>query len=403
MSQSGILNVKENNPDIPTQFDGNTGVATPLGNTLNIYGAATAAGSTPVATVASGNTVTTNVQTSQAIVSSDATKIVLAAFKSTDFSVDANGFVSFIGGSSFVESVSGTAHRITSTGGQNPVIDIAADYVGQTSITTLGTITTGTWNGTAINETHGGTNQTTYAQGDMLYASAANTLSKLSKNTSSTRYLSNTGTNNNPAWSQVNITNGITGTLPIANGGTNATSYTASNGILKYNGTSFVNSNNAILDANSIYTNFAQNFVYAKVGTSLTNVTGDGTTVTVIFDTVITQQGTAYNSSTGIFTVATSGVYLCTAFIGWSNLSTAFTRSQINILMGGQITTQIEASPGACQSSSGVYTQQGSVMNFLNNGDTIKVNGFVSGSTKTVGILGENFGQYSCIFIAKIF
>lgn len=49
-----------------------------------------------------------------------------------------------------ITSVSGTANRITSTGGATPVIDIAATYVGQTSITTLGTIGTGTWQGTAV-------------------------------------------------------------------------------------------------------------------------------------------------------------------------------------------------------------------------------------------------------------
>lgn len=42
----------------------------------------------------------------------------------------------------------------------------------------LGTITSGTWNGTAIGATFGGTAQTTYATGDILYASASNTLSK---------------------------------------------------------------------------------------------------------------------------------------------------------------------------------------------------------------------------------
>jgi trimeric autotransporter adhesin len=78
-----------------------------------------------------------------------------------------------------VTSVSGTTNRITSTGGATPVIDISAAYVGQTSITTLGTVSTGTWQGTAIDATHGGTAQTTYATGDILYASAANTLSKL--------------------------------------------------------------------------------------------------------------------------------------------------------------------------------------------------------------------------------
>lgn len=70
----------------------------------------------------------------------------------------------------------GTADRITVN---TDSIDIASTYVGQTSITTLGTINTGTWNATAIGTTKGGTGLTTYATGDILYASATNTLSKL--------------------------------------------------------------------------------------------------------------------------------------------------------------------------------------------------------------------------------
>lgn len=42
-----------------------------------------------------------------------------------------------------VTSVSGTTNRITSTGGATPVIDIAATYVGQSSITTVGTLSAG--------------------------------------------------------------------------------------------------------------------------------------------------------------------------------------------------------------------------------------------------------------------
>lgn len=56
-----------------------------------------------------------------------------------------------------VTSVSGTTNRITSTGGTTPVIDIDASYVGQSSITTLGTIATGVWNGTLVGGTYGGT------------------------------------------------------------------------------------------------------------------------------------------------------------------------------------------------------------------------------------------------------
>lgn len=58
------------------------------------------------------------------------------------------------------------------------------------------------------------------SQGDLFYGSATNVISPLSKSTTATRYLSNTGTSNNPAWAQVNLTNGVTGILPGANGGT---------------------------------------------------------------------------------------------------------------------------------------------------------------------------------------
>ena len=59
-------------------------------------------------------------------------------------------------------------------------LQIKTTYPGQTSITTLGTIATGTWNATAIGATKGGTGLTSYSTGDIIRASGANTLAALS-------------------------------------------------------------------------------------------------------------------------------------------------------------------------------------------------------------------------------
>lgn len=76
-----------------------------------------------------------------------------------------NDIKTLIGGGTPVTSVTGTANRITSSGGTTPAIDISASYVGQTSLTTLGTIATGTWHGTKIGLAFGGTNADLSATG----------------------------------------------------------------------------------------------------------------------------------------------------------------------------------------------------------------------------------------------
>lgn len=132
-----------------------------------------------------------------------------------DSSIAAGG-----GGSGTVTNVTGTTNRITVTNPTTtPVIDIAATYVGQTSLTTLGTITTGTWNGTAIGATFGGTGQTTVTTGDLLYGSAANTWSKLAGVATGNALISG-GVGVAPSWGKIGLTTHVSGILPVANGGT---------------------------------------------------------------------------------------------------------------------------------------------------------------------------------------
>lgn len=82
-------------------------------NTITFNGAVVAAGTHPVRTDGTGaNTMALEVQTAQAIASTDATKIGLAAFNSADFTVDANGFVSTTG-SSGITTIDGNTGSVT--------------------------------------------------------------------------------------------------------------------------------------------------------------------------------------------------------------------------------------------------------------------------------------------------
>jgi hypothetical protein len=56
----------------------------------------------------------------------------------------------------------------------------------------------------------------------------------------------------NTSWSQVDLTGSVTGVLPIANGGTNASSFGTSGGVAYYDGTRLVNSGNLTFDGTTL-------------------------------------------------------------------------------------------------------------------------------------------------------
>ena len=73
-----------------------------------------------------------------------------------------------------------------------------------------------------VSATDGGTGQTSYTIGDMLYANSTTSLTKLSDVAVGNALLSG-GVGSAPFYGKVGLTTHVTGTLPVANGGTGAT------------------------------------------------------------------------------------------------------------------------------------------------------------------------------------
>jgi hypothetical protein len=135
-----------------------------------------------------------------------------------------NGSVISFDNSTYLTSVSGTANRITVTGGNT--IDISATYVGQTSITTLGTIGTGTWQGNIINQAYlgtGGGGATKYLREDNTWQTVS-AVASLSSLTAATTSNSISNGVNAQVWSW-NMNGSAANSLSLTETGTTGTGY----------------------------------------------------------------------------------------------------------------------------------------------------------------------------------
>jgi len=129
---------------------------------------------------------------------------------------------------------------ITNTAGH---IEITSSGLSSFSAGTTGftpsTPTTGaiTLAGTLI-AANGGTGYASYAVGDLLYANTTTTLAKLADVATGNALISG-GVSTAPSWGKIGLTTHVSGTLPIANGGTNATATPTAGAVAYGSGTAY--------------------------------------------------------------------------------------------------------------------------------------------------------------------
>jgi len=127
-----------------------------------------------------------------AVVNTNTTQIATTAFVQTQIGAIAAGVSSFSAGTTGLTPATGTTGAVTLAG--------------------------------TLAATNGGTGQSSYAVGDLVYASTTTALSKLPDVATGNALISG-GVGVAPSYGKIGLTTHVSGTLPVANGGTNLTSY----------------------------------------------------------------------------------------------------------------------------------------------------------------------------------
>lgn len=167
------------------------------------------------------------------------------------------------------QTITGTADKITATQtgtSGNYTLTIPNTYVGQSSITTLGTVTTGTWNASVLGLTYGGSGKALTASNGGLIYSDADSMEVLA-GTATAGQIPRSGANTAPSWS--------TATYPAT-----ATQY----GMLYASATNVIGE--VVTSANMV--TFLGTPSSANFAAVLTNETGSGSAVFATSPTLVT-------------------------------------------------------------------------------------------------------------------
>ena len=186
--------------------------------------------------------------------------------------------------------------------------------------------------------TAGGTGITSYAIGDLLYANTTTTLAKLPDVATGNALISN-GVNTAPAWGKIGLTTHVTGTLDTTNGGTGISSY-ATGDILYASATNTLSklakpTDAAVLEMNSSGT---PSWKVPKYGAfhDTTNQTAAANTPTAItYNSTDYSKGITVGSPTSRIVIDQSGLYNIQFSIQFTNSSASIDDAAVWLRVNG--------------------------------------------------------------------
>ena len=133
--------------------------------------------------------------------------------------------------------------------------------------------------------------------------------------------------------------------------------------------------------------NTGQPSFLAYLSSTQSNVTGDGTNYTILFDTEVFDQASNYNPATGTFTAPVDGRYQFN--VGVNLIATTATGMTLSVVTSNRTYRPVAMKPSNVSSAGGDAAIPGAILADMDAGDTVTVVVQASGTTKTASVFGN--------------